>query len=144
MGKDGISVGEAITVGREVLMNMINEIMEELRPTMTLEDLQRVYSPKLDKIILDEEDASNRKYIGGEFNLDYVSDKFYTCGYKFFFQDEQQKIFKVEAKSRELTTSNLSPKVREQLKTDKNIKFEIPEPSETARNKHNRETFLEK
>lgn len=135
------SVGEALTAGKEVLMEMINELIEEFRPTMTLEDLQRVYTKTIDTVIFKEEDESNSRYVGGEFNLDYVSDKAYTCGYKLFFQDTHKKIFELEAKSRELNISKLSAKVREQLKAEKNIKFEVPGPSESARNKHNLETF---
>ena len=141
MGKEGITVGEAITAGKEVLMNMINELIEEFRPTMTLEDLQRVYTKTIDEVILNEEDKSNTKYVGGEFNLDYVSEKSYTVGYRLFFQNEQKKIFEIEAKSREISLAKLSSKVREQLKTEKNIKFEIPEPSQSTRDKHNRESF---
>lgn len=141
MGKEGITVGEAITAGKEVLMDMINELIEEFRPTMTLEDLQRVYTKKLDEVIFKEEEKSNTRYVGGEFNLDYVSEKGYTVAYKLFFQNEQKKIFELEAKSRELSISKLSAKVREQLAAEKNIKFEIPEPSQSARDKYNRENL---
>ena len=141
MGKDGVTVGEAIIAGKEVLMNMINELIEEFRPTMTLEDLQRVYTKTVDEVIFKEEDKSNSRYVGGEFNLDYVSEKGYTVGYKLFFQNEQKKIFELEAKSRELSISKLSAKVREQLAAEKNIKFEIPEPSQSARDKYNRENL---
>ena len=108
---------------------------------MTLEDLQRVYTKTIDEVILNEEDKSNTKYVGGEFNLDYVSEKSYTVGYRLFFQNEQKKIFEIEAKSREISLAKLSSKVREQLKTEKNIKFEIPEPSQSARDRHNRKSF---
>ncbi len=144
MSKDGlygVAFSEAISAGTEVLKSIINELIEEFRPTMTLDDLQRVYTKTIDKVIFHEEDKSNSRYVGGEFNLDYVSERAYTCGYKLFFRDEQKKIFALEAKSKELSISKLHSSVREQLKTDKNIKFEIPEPDESARDKHNRETF---
>ena len=141
MGKDSINVGEAIATGKEVLMNVINELIEEFRPTMTLEDLQRVYMKTVDDVILREEDKSNSKYVGGEFNLDCVSEKSYTVGYRLFFRNEQKKISELEAKSRELDISKLSQKVREQLRADKNIKFEIPEPNQSARDRYNRESF---
>ena len=141
MSKDSINVGEAIAAGKEVLMNVINELIEEFRPTMTLEDLQRVYTKTIDEVIMREEDKSNSEYIGGEFNLDCVSEKGYTVGYRLFFRNEEKKIFELAAKSRELDISKLSSEVREQLKTDKNIKFEIPEPSASIRDKHNRESF---
>lgn len=141
MGKDSINVGEAIAAGKEVLMNMINELIEEFRPTMTLEDLQRVYTKTVDEVILREEDKSNSRYVGGEFNLDCVNERSYTVSYRLFFRNEQKKIFELEARSRELDISKLSLIVREQLKADKNIKFEIPEPSASVRDKHNRESF---
>ena len=135
----GISVTEAIIAGKDVLMNMINELLEEIRPTMSLEDIQIVYTKTVDKLIFHEEDTSKSKYIGGEFNLDYVSDKAYTCGYKLFFQDEKKKIYALEAKSKEISMLKLSTSVREQIRTDKNIKFEIPEPDDKARALYNRE-----
>ena len=138
MSNEGISVGEAIAAGKEVLMNMINELIEEFRPTMTLEDLQRVYSKSIDEVIFNEEDKGESNYVGGEFNLDYVSEKSYTVGYRLFFRNKQKKIFELEAKSREISISKLSANVREQLAKEKNIKFEIPEPSQSARDKHNR------
>lgn len=141
MGKDSINVGKAIAAGKEVLMNMINELIEEFRPTMTLEDLQRVYTKTVDEVILREEDKSNSRYVGGEFNLDCVNERSYTVGYRLFFRNEQKKIFEIEARSHELDISRLSLVVREQLKADKNIKFEIPEPSASVRDKHNRESF---
>ena len=58
MSKDGINVGEAISAGKEILMNMINELIEELRPTMSLEDLQRVYIKTIDAVIFKEELAT--------------------------------------------------------------------------------------
>ena len=139
MGQDGIGVGEAIIAGKDVLKNMINELIEAISPTMSLEDLQRVYGKMIDKVIFHEEDKSKTHYVGGEFNIDYVSDKAYTFGYKLFFIDEQKKIFSLEAKSNELNASKLSSAIREQIKTDKNIKFEIPEPDEKARESYNRE-----
>lgn len=141
MSKDGINIGETLIAGKEVLMNFINELIEEFRPTMTLEDLQRLYTTTLDEVIFNEEDKSNSRYVGGEFNLNYVGEKSYTVGYRLFFQNEQKKIFELEAKSRELLIAKLSESVREQLKEEKNIKFEIPEPSQSARDKHNRKSF---
>lgn len=135
----GISVTEAIVAGKDVLMNMINELLEEIRPTMSLEDIQIVYTKTVDKLIFHEEDTSKSKYIGGEFNLDYVSDKAYTCGYKLFFQDEKKKIYTLEAKSKEISMLKLSTSVREQIRTDKNIKFEIQKPDDKARALYNRE-----
>ena len=108
MSNEGISVGEAIAAGKEVLMNMINELIEEFRPTMTLEDLQRVYSKSIDEVIFNEEDKGESNYVGGEFNLDYVSEKSYTVGYRLFFRNKQKKIFELEAKSREISISKLS------------------------------------
>ena len=139
MGLYGISVTDAIIAGKDVLIDMVNELVEAFRPTMSLDDIQRVYTKTVDKVIFHEEDKSHSHYIGGEFNLDYVSDNAYTCGYKLFFQDEQKKIFALESKSKEISMLKLSNDIREQLKTDKNIKFEIPEPDEKARELYNRE-----
>ena len=116
----------------------LNKILDGL-VKITPEDFQRVYGKTIDKTILDEEKASGREYIGGEFIFECVDDKNFTCGYSLYFQDEQENFFKKEAKSGKLSMSPLLQEMRDELMTEKIIKFEIPEPSDEARELYERE-----
>lgn len=116
----------------------LNKIFDGL-VKITPEDFQRIYGKTIDKTILDEEKASGREYIGGEFIFECVDDKNFTCGYSLYFQDEQENFFKKEAKSGKLSMSPLLQEMRDELMTEKIIKFEIPEPSDEARELYERE-----
>ena len=126
-------------------MNDVKKFGDELRKMLgellmiNLEDFQRKYGKVIDKIILDEESSSKHKYIGGEFIFDCVDDENFTCSYDLYFQDEQENFFKRHAKSGNLPVSSLAPKMREELMTEKAIKFEIPEPDDEARELYERE-----
>ena len=134
-------MSEAISAGVEVVKNIINEILAEIRPKMDIEDMQRVYVKVLNKVILDEELKNNTKYVGGTFEFDYVDDRSYTCGYNLFFQDEKKKVFEIAAKSRPLNMAKLADELVLQIKGEKIVKFEIPEPSLEVRQQHNLENF---
>ena len=140
MGDNKVTFSEALSVGKEELIKLVKSIIAELRPSMSLEDLQRVYTKSIDTAILKEEASTNCKYIGGEFNIENVNnDQYYSCGYRLYFQDAQKKIFELAAQSKDLPVYNLSDSLRKQLSAEKIIKFEIPEPSEKAREKFERE-----
>ena len=106
---------------------------------LTPEDFQRVYGKTIDKTILDEEKTSGREYIGGEFIFECVDDKNFTCSYSLYFQDEQENFFKKEATTGNLSMEPLLPEMRDELTAEKVIKYEIPEPSDEARQAYERE-----
>lgn len=139
---NGMDASTAISVGKKVLIEMIEDLISEIRPTMSVEELQRVYTKSIDEVILKEEDSSHTKYVGGEFSLNYIDDKSYNCAYRLFFQGEDKKLYEISAKSKSLDSYYLSMSVRGELKTVQTIKFEIPEPSAEARDKYNRKSFI--
>ena len=100
---------------------------------VTPEDLQRVYGEEINEAILDEEHANGRKYVGGEFIFERVDEKNFVCSFSLYFQDAQKKFLKKSAKTGELSMSPLSPELRDELKAEKVIKFDIPEPDDEAR-----------
>lgn len=126
-------------------MSDLKKLGEDLRKAlenlfaMTLEDFQRVYEETICNAILEEESSGERKYVGGEFIFECVDDKNFTCGYSLYFQDEQENFFKKEAKSGNLSMSPLLPEMRDELTAEKTIKYEIPEPSDEAREAYERE-----
>lgn len=117
----------------------MNKLVENLSKAfeklvkVTPEDLQRVYGEEINEVILDEESTSGRKYVGGEFILDYVDEKKFGCSFSLYFQDAQKKFLKRSAKTGELSMSPLVPELRDELKAEKVIKFDIPEPDDEAR-----------
>lgn len=135
----GIDAGEAVSVGKKILVEMLKDLISELRPKMSIEELQVVYTKNLDKIILNEEQTSSNKYVGGEFSFNYIDDDHYDCAYKLFFMDKNKQIFEISTKSKPFDSSFLNSATRDELKAEKTIKFEIPEPSREARDKFNRE-----
>ena len=137
----GIDAVEAVNVGKKVLLEMLSDLISELRPTMSLEELQVVYTKNLDKIILQEEQTNSTKFVGGEFCLNYIDEDHYDCAYKLFFMDKSKKIFEISTKSKPFDSSYLNSTTRDELKSEKTIKFEISEPSREARDKFNREKF---
>ena len=141
MNINGFDVETVVSTGKDVLLEMLKSLVSELRPKMSLEDLQRVYTKYIDKIILKEEYDDDVKYVGGEFNLNYIDDDHYDCDYKLFFMDKAKKISELSTKSKPFDAYYLDAKTRDELKEEKTIKFEIPEPSRSVRDEFNRNKF---
>ena len=99
-----------------------------------IEDIPLVhYSNKITEIILNESLYKASIFLNGDFSVDYVDDKSYTCSYVLYFQDKKDETYKVAAKSKPLDITRLSEEARKDLETHKSIKFEIPDPPEETR-----------
>ena len=99
-----------------------------------IEDIPSVhYSDKITEIILNESLYKASIFLNGDFSVDYVDDKSYTCSYVLYFQDKKDETYKVAAKSKPLDITRLSEEARKDLETHKSIKFEIPDPPEETR-----------
>ena len=99
-----------------------------------IEDIPSVhYSDKITEIILNESLYKASIFLNGDFSVDYVDDKSYTCSYILYFQDKKDETYKVAAKSKPLDITRLSAEARKDLETNKSIKFEIPDPPEETR-----------
>ena len=99
-----------------------------------IEDIPSVhYSDKITEIILSESLYKASIFLNGDFSVDYVDDKSYTCSYVLYFQDKKDETYKVAAKSKPMDITRLSAEARKDLETHKSIKFEIPDPPEETR-----------
>ena len=99
-----------------------------------IEDIPSVhYSDKITEIILNESLYKASIFLNGDFSVDYVDDKSYTCSYVLYFQDKKNETYKMAAKSKLLDITRLSAEARKDLETHKSIKFEIPDPPEETR-----------
>ena len=93
----------------------------------------KYYSDKVNEIILTEELRKASTFLSGDFIIDYVDEKSYTCSYMLYFQDKSNETYKVGAKSKPLDIMRLSAEARNDLEKNNPVKFEIPEPSEEIR-----------
>lgn len=118
----------------EDLRKMLSELV-----TVTPDDLQRLYSETINKTILETEHENGLHYVGGEFSFECVDDENFTCNYSLYFCDEQKKFFKKSATTGNLSMEPLSTEMRDELTAEKVIKYEIPEPSDEAREAYERE-----
>ena len=99
-----------------------------------IEDIPSIhYSNKITEIILNESLYKASIFLNGDFSVDYVDDKSYTCSYVLYFQDKKDETYKVAAKSKPLDITRLSTEARKDLEIHKSIKFEIPDPPEETR-----------
>lgn len=120
-GAYGALAGEAV----EGFLNLV------LQPNMTLDDLAKVYSGKLDDIILKE--ATNKlKYVGGTFNINYLNSNSFDMSYELFFQDVNKEWVKKDAKSQPQKLAYLTKEAQAELAKEKKISFEIDPPKEKS------------
>lgn len=94
------------------------------------------YADKLTEIILTQELYKSAVFLNGDFIVEYVDEKSYTCSYVLYFQEQNDETYKIAAKSKPLDVKRLSEEARNDLATNKTIKFEVPNPDENARKKY--------
>ena len=99
-----------------------------------LEEIPAVhYADKINEIILNEGLRKASIFLNGDFSIDYVDEKSYTCSYILYFQDKADETYKIAAKSKPLDFARLSAEARKDLETNKSVKFEVPDPPEEVR-----------
>lgn len=99
-----------------------------------LEEIPAVhYANKINEIILNEGLRKASIFLNGDFSIDYVDEKSYTCAYILYFQDKVDETYKIAAKSKPLDFARLSAEARKDLETNKSVKFEVPDPPEEVR-----------
>ena len=101
-----------------------------------IEDIPPYYADKINDTILKEEFYKIALFLGGEFIIEYVDEKNYTCTYTLYFQNKKDDAYKITAATQPMDMTRLSAEVKKDLETQKNIKFEISEPSEEVRQKY--------
>ena len=130
------NLADTIVDSLEVLFHNISNKLNGIGLSVSLEELQNNYSEALDMIILREEDTNNCKYISGEFSINYLDEKSYNCAYELYFEDNNGQYHTLEAKTKPLFSSNLTKELQQELKKEKEIKFELGEPSADNRKKY--------
>ena len=102
-----------------------------IKQDMEIDELAKLYSPKLDEIIR-KEMANKLSYVGGTFKIDYLNEKSFELSFELFFQDGEKNWVKKESKSKPQPIEYLSKTAVDELNKEKNISFEIdpPKPEE--------------
>ena len=98
-----------------------------INPNMELDELAKIYSEKLDGNIRDEQ-AKGLKYVGGTFKISYANEKYFNLSYELYFQDKNDEWIKKNAKSNPQKTEYLNEKALSELRSKKEITYEIDEP----------------
>ena len=99
-----------------------------------IEDIPGIYAEKINEVILTEELHKAVSFMGGDFNIDLSPDeKNYTCSYVLYFQDKNAQTYEAESEKQAFDIERLSEEAKNDLLSQKNIKFEIPELSKEIR-----------
>ena len=117
----------------ENFFNEVNVQLGKLDLSTSLTELLEHCGKALDKIILREEHEKNCSYISGELRVSRLDDKNYECGYSLYFDDDDESVHTLEAKTKPLELKFLTKDFQLILKKNGVLKFEIEEPSEEAR-----------
>ena len=115
----------------EAAENFFNEVSKQfnrLELSTNLEELLNTYGAALDKIILREEQDNQCSYIGGELKITRLDDKYYECGYSLYFEDTNESVYTLEAKTKPLEMKFLTEDFQQSLCKYSELKFEIDEP----------------
>ena len=101
-----------------------------------IDDVVEYYKDAVNEIILKEEFYKMSSFLSGKFFINYVETNNYTCAYELYFQESKGDSYKLETQSKPLDMSRLSDEAQKDLKTQKTVKYDIPEPSEEFRKKY--------
>ena len=110
----------------DVIDTFLNVI---IKPNMELDELAKIYSEKLDSNIRDEQNKGLR-YVGGTFKISYANERYFNLSYELYFQDKNDEWIKKDAKSKPQKTDYLTDKSLAELRTKKEIAYEIDEPEQ--------------
>lgn len=98
-----------------------------IKRDMEIDELAKLYSPKLDDIIR-KEMSNGLDYVGGNFNLAYLDEKTFELSFELFFQDAEKNWVKKESKSKPQPIIYLTETALKELRMEKLISFEIDPP----------------
>ena len=102
----------------------------------SIDEITEVFADKINEIILKEEFYKATIFLGGDFFVEYVDEKAYTHYCKLYFQKRDDSTYNLETKKQRVDMERLAPEARKELENKKQVKFEIPEPSEEIRKKY--------
>ena len=117
----------------ENFFDELNKQLSRFELSTSLDELLTNYSAAIDKIILREESDNHCNYIGGEFKITCADDENYQCAYSLYFEDADETVHTLEARTKLLEMKHLTKDFQQALKAAGTLKFELDEPSEESR-----------
>ena len=104
-----------------------------INPSMTIEKIAEVASPKLDEII-EKNKEKGLNYSAGKFKIKQQDDKHFTLEFEMYFKDEAGKWYKAANESEPREAELMEPSAWKTLKALKVVEFPIgaPNTEETA------------
>lgn len=131
------SLEDLLTMGENRKKSLSDSTVPSNVLIRNIDDIPKLhYADKITEIILDEELKNESRFLSGDFTIDYVDEKNYTCAYTLYFQDDKNEGYKLEAKTKLLDITKLSEEAIQDLSNNKSIKFEIPVPSKKDRSRY--------
>jgi len=118
----------------DIVKKLYNHFSNGLK--VSLDYIQESYAEPVDLLILQEEERSGNKYVGGEFKLNKLNKEQYNCSYALYFQDSNEKFTEITNKSDPLPIKYLTDDVINELNEKGKIEFEMGEPSEESKAKY--------
>ena len=112
----------AVELVKDFFKNLLN-------PNMTLDDIADVASPRLDEIIL-KNNEKGLKYSAGKFTIKFIDDEHFQLEFEMYFTDKEGKWHKAANESELRDLKLLKEDAAESLKKRKSVTYPIESPLE--------------
>ena len=116
------NVAMAVELVKDFFKNLLN-------PNMTLDDIADVASPRLDEIIL-KNNEKGLKYSAGKFTIKFIDDEHFQLEFEMYFTDKEGKWHKAANESELRDLKLLQKDAAESLKKRKAVTYPIESPLE--------------
>ena len=116
------NVAMAVELVKDFFKNLLN-------PNMTLDDIADVASPRLDEIIL-KNNEKGLKYSAGKFTIKFIDDEHFQLEFEMYFTDKEGKWHKAANESELRDLKLLKEDAAESLKKRKAVTYPIESPLE--------------
>lgn len=124
-----VKTGENLIKFSDKMLAVASEVLRSFPiGKLELEDLSKIYSVPIDKLIRDKLLKGNQ-YGTGRFVIEYVDEKYFKLSYQLYFlQPQDAKWLVVSATSDKQDSNYLSREARMVLHADKRIEYTVKEP----------------
>lgn len=136
MALDKKTIDTAVEVVKENLtkenLDLVVEKVKDffknlLNPNMTLDDIADVASPRLDEIII-KNNEKGLEYSAGKFTIKFVDDEHFQLSFEMYFKDGEGKWHKAANESELRDIKLLHKDAAESLKKRKEVTYPIEAP----------------
>lgn len=108
------------------LVSIIDSVLNKAITKITLDEVIKMYSDKIDQFILDTEKKSNIFFIGGKFKI-YLQEEEILINVECFFQDIEKQWIKKCCENK-VNLNRMDDLSIQKLKKESNFEFDIAKP----------------